>query len=447
MKRLFISLFLCIGICLLLPEANAQKRVYHFTIDEEIAKPALQKTELAIDYAEKNHFDYIILEINTFGGELTSADKIRTRLLDTHIPTIAFINNNAASAGALISIACDSIYMASGASIGAASVVNQNGEIMPDKYQSYMRSLMRATAEKNGRNPFIAEAMVDPDTYVENVSDTGKVLTFTTKEAIRHHFCEGEANSPDEVLHLMDIQNYTIEDQQLSWLEKLIGFLINPIVSSLLIMVIVGGIYMELQSPGIGLPIIFAIVAALLYFAPHYLQGLAEHWEILLFLIGFGLLMVEIFAIPGFGLFGISGIVLMVGSLVLSLVFNIGFDFHYTPKGSILNNFLLVLTSLIIGFFLSLWLSKKLFTTATRYGSLALNTTLDNKEGFVSADAIALQKLVGKEGITHTFMRPAGKVEIENELYDAVSETGVIEKNIPVKVIRFENAQLVVTAL
>lgn len=447
MKRLFTSLLFCIGIGLLLPEATAQKRVYHFTIDEEIAKPALQKTELALDYAEKNQFDYIMLEINTFGGELTSADKIRTRLLDTHIPTIAFINNNAASAGALISIACDSIYMVSGASIGAASVVNQNGEIMPDKYQSYMRSLMRATAEKNGRNPFIAEAMVDPDTYVENVSDTGKVLTFTTKEAIRHHFCEGEANSPDEVLHLMDIQNYTIEDQQLSWLEKLIGFLINPIVSSLLIMVIVGGIYMELQSPGIGLPIIFAIVAALLYFAPHYLQGLAEHWEILLFLIGLGLLMVEIFAIPGFGLFGISGIVLMVGSLVLSLVFNIGFDFQYTPKGSILNNFLLVLTSLIIGFFLSLWLSKKLFTTTTRYGSLALNTTLDDKEGFVSADAIALQKLVGKEGITHTFMRPAGKVEIENELYDAVSETGVIEKNIPVKVIRFENAQLVVTAL
>lgn len=445
MKKTFIFLLFSLILGILPNAILAQTRVYYFQIDEEIAKPALRKTTMAVEYAQEHNFDYIFMEINTFGGELDAADKIRTMLLDSPIPTIAFINNNAASAGALISIACDSIYMAEGASIGAASVVNQAGEIMPDKYQSYMRSLMRATAEKNGRNPLIAEAMVDPDTYVENISEKGKVLTLTSQEAVKNNFCEGIADSREAALKLAGINNYTIEEQQLSWIEKLILFLVNPAVSGLLIMIIAGGIYMEFQSPGIGIPIIVAVVAGLLYFAPHYLQGLAEHWEILIFILGLALLMIEIFAIPGFGFFGISGIILMVASLVLSMVFNIGFDFHFTPKGSLLSNFLIVLTSLIVGFFLSLWLSKKLFTTTTRYGSLALNTTLDDKEGFVSSDALELQKLVGEQAITRTFMRPAGKIEINGELFDAVSEVGVIEKDTPVVITRYENAQFVVS--
>ena len=130
--------------------------------------------------------------MNTFGGELDAADKMRTALLECPIPTIVFINKNAASAGALISIACDSIYMAPGSSIGAASVVDQTGQVLPDKYQSYMRSLMRSTAEMNGRDPDIAQAMVDPDVEIKGVSEKGKVLTFTTSEAIENGFCNAE---------------------------------------------------------------------------------------------------------------------------------------------------------------------------------------------------------------------------------------------------------------
>ena len=443
MKKIVISFFGVLSLLLGTFRATAQENIYYYKIDEEIAKPALRKTQLALKEATEGNFNYILLEMNTFGGELASADEIRTLLLDAPMPVIAFINNNAASAGALITIACDSIYMAPGASIGAASVVNQAGEIMPDKYQSYMRSLMRATAEKNGRNPQIAEAMVDPDTYVEGVSEEGKVLTFTSKEAMEHGFCEAEADSREAVLSAAGITDYTVTEQNLSWIEKVINFLVNPVVSSILIMMMVGGIYFELQSPGLGLPIIIAIIGALLFFAPHYLQGLADHWEILLFIGGLGLLILEIFVIPGFGVAGISGIVLMVTALVLAMVFNIGFDFHFAPKGAVITNFFNVLSALIVGFFISLWLSKKVFLMKTKYGVLALDTELKETEGFTSVDT-HLSGLVGKTGTALTFMRPAGKVEVDGEIYDAVTDAGVVEQGTTVRVVRFENAQLVV---
>ena len=260
------------------PGISAQKNsVYYYKIDDNISKPALRLTEKAVKDAEKGKFDYLMLELNTFGGELDAADKIRTLLLNTNVPTLVFINNNAASAGALISIACDSIYMMPGASIGAASVVNEQGEIMPDKYQSYMRSLMRTTAEHNGRDPNIAQAMVDPDVEVKGVSEKGKVLTFTSEEAVKNGFCEGLANSREEVLEQAGIEQPEITEQVLSPVEKIINFLVNPVVSGILIMCIVGGIWFELQAPGIGLPSLIAVIAALLFFAPHYLEGLAAH--------------------------------------------------------------------------------------------------------------------------------------------------------------------------
>jgi membrane-bound serine protease (ClpP class) len=149
-----------------------EKNIYYLKLHAEIDKGAARLVKNAVDEAEKQKADYFLLDLNTFGGLLDAADEIRSKLLNTKIPTIVWINNNAASAGALISIACDSIYMIEGASIGAATVVNQDGERAPDKYQSYMRSLMRSTAETNGRNPKIAEAMVDEDVIVSGIKDT-----------------------------------------------------------------------------------------------------------------------------------------------------------------------------------------------------------------------------------------------------------------------------------
>lgn len=443
MRRTIILFTLLLAILF----AQAQTKVYYYNIDENIAKPALRKTEKALQEAKEQKVDYILLELNTFGGELDAADKIRTLLLNAPMPTMVFINNNAASAGALISIACDSIYMAEGSSLGAASVVNQSGEIMPDKYQSYMRSLMRSTAEKNGRNPDIAQAMVDPDVYVPMVSDSGKVLTFTTEEAILNQFCEKMANDRAAVLTAAGLEGATIVEQELNWIDKLINFLVNPVVSGILIMCIVGGLYFEFQSPGLGLPIVIAIAGALLFFAPHYLEGLAAHWEILVFLAGVILLMLEIFVVPGFGVTGISGIVLIFTSLILTMVFNVGFHFQFDPNldaaVQIGRSTIIVLMSVVCGFFLSLWLSKKLITAETRFGTMALKTNLETDEGFTAQD-MRLQAYVGRSGISATFMRPAGKIEIDGELLEATAEHGLIEKGERVVVTRFENAQLFV---
>ncbi len=422
---------------------NSTWKIFYFKIDDNISRPSQRKLDKAIEQATAQASDILFMELNTFGGELDAADKMRTALLECPIPTIVFINKNAASAGALISIACDSIYMAPGSSIGAASVVDQTGQVLPDKYQSYMRSLMRSTAEINGRNPDIAQAMVDPDVEIPGVSEKGKVLTFTTLEAIENGFCNAEADDMDEVLKLADISLYNIEYQKDTWIDKIISFLINPIVSGILIMFIIGGIYFEMQAPGIGFALLVSAVAALLYFAPHYLEGLAAHWEILVFLVGLGLLLLEIFVVPGFGVTGISGIILMVAALVLTMTFNIGFDFSFSAPELFIKYLFLVIAACFAGFLLSLWLGKKLITADTRYGSLALKTNMDTDKGFVAQD-MNLTQYVGKQGIASTLLRPVGKVEINGEYLDATSEVGFINKGEEIVVTRFENAQLFV---
>lgn len=449
MKRniFLLFIFLCFQINILwsVNDSTQTKKhfnVFTFKIDEEIAPPAERKTKKAMEQAKELNADIIILHLNTFGGMLDAADKIRTMILESEIPVWVFIDNNAASAGALISIACDSIYMCSGASIGAASVVNQNGEIMPDKYQSYMRSLMRSTAEANGRDPNIAEAMVDPRVYIEGVNDTGKVLTFTTQEAILNGYCEGSAQNIDEILKNNNIIDYTIIEQELSWIDYFIGFLVNPIVSGILIMLIIGGIYFEFQTPGVGFPLIVAITGAVLYFAPLYLEGLASNWEILLFIAGVGLLAAEIFVIPGFGVAGVSGIFLIIMSLTFSLVHNEGFDFQFTGISSILKAFFIVIISIISSFFLSIWLGQKILSS-TRFGELSLFTTQKSSEGFVSVD-ISLKEYVGKKGIASTLLRPSGKITVDDELFDATAETGFIDKGENVIIVKFENQQMIV---
>ena len=196
-----------------------------------------------MNQATELNADIVLIHLNTYGGLVDAADSIRTALLNFPKPTWVFIDNNAASAGALISIACDSIYMRKGANIGAATVVTQTQEAAPDKYQSYMRSMMRSTAQAQGRDPRIAEAMVDPDVFIDGIVDSGKVLTFTTEEAIANNYCDGEAESIEEIIKKNNIADYEIISQEITWQDKFIGFLINPVVSGLLIMLIIGGIY------------------------------------------------------------------------------------------------------------------------------------------------------------------------------------------------------------
>jgi membrane-bound serine protease (ClpP class) len=461
MKKIFLSILLLAAMTFSLladnltlsndtlkknPFANKQANVYVFDVKEEIGPSVWRKMEKAFKQAEELKSDLILLHMNTYGGAVVQADSMRTKILHSDIPVYVFIDNNAASAGALIAISCDSIYMRSGANIGAASVVNESGEVLPDKYQSYMRSTMRSTAEATGRNPNIAEAMVDPRIYIEGINDSGKVLTFTAKEAMQHNFCEGMGENIDEVLKLAQVNEYKITRFKPTRLDNIIGWLISPAVSGVLIMLIIGGIYFEIQAPGIGLAGLAALVGALLYFAPLYLEGLAANWEILVFFIGLILLAIEIFALPGFGLAGISGIILMVSSLLLSLVGNVGFDFDPVSASRATEAVLIVFTALLIAIPLSVFLGFK-FLDSSFFGRLALNTVQETSQGYSSVDVAAGNNLVGKTGTAFTVLRPAGKISIDGEIIDATALTGYIEKGEAIKVVKFETAQAVVVKI
>lgn len=436
-----------------------EKVVYKLNIKQEITKATWRQTKQAFDAADSVGATLFLIHMNTYGGTVQDADSIRTRILQSKIPVVVFVDNNAASAGALISLACDSIYMRPGGSIGAATVVNQTGAAMPDKYQSYMRSTMRATAEAHGkdtlivagdtlftwrRDPMIAEAMVDPRVYIEGIIDTGKVLSFTPEEAIRNNYCEGLAETVDEVLVKNGHENARIVEYKPTWIEKIIGFLVHPVISGLLIMAIIGGIYFEMQSPGIGFALGVAILGAILYFAPLYLEGLAEHWEILLFIAGLILLGVEIFVTPGFGVPGIFGISFIFLGLLLSLLHNVRFNFEGVSLWKVGIAMATVATGVTAGFGGALWLGNKLFSARRGpFGHLALQKVQEVSEGYVSIDNTLLL-LKGKTGTAKTVLRPSGKVEIEGEVYDAVTSGEFIEKGATVTVLRIEATQLYV---
>ncbi|MBQ9638096.1 MAG: S49 family peptidase [Bacteroidales bacterium] len=453
MNRYFALLMLLVSQCALLfaqePDTCAEVpvqmplKVYHFKIEEEIAPPATMRVTKALEEAERKRCDVVIVSLNTFGGRLDDADKIRTAFLRSSVPVWAYVDNNAASAGALIALACDSIYMRSGASIGAATVVNESGEVQPDKYQSYMRSLMRTTAEAKGRRPDIAEAMVDPDVEVHSICDSGKVLTFTTTEALKYHFCEASVESLHELLSHAGVEKYDLVEQRYTFVEKVVGFLVSPGIKALLIMLIIAGIYFELQSPGVGFPLIMAVVAALLYFAPLYLEGLAAHWEILLFVVGVVLLVLELFVIPGFGVAGISGIILMVGGLTLSMVANIGFDFSHVPTLTIGTSLATVVVSITVALPLSIWLGKRLFES--RFGQrIALVEEQKVSDGYTVVEQ-GLAQLVGQRGRAASVLRPSGKVAVGEALYDAVAQYGFVDEDEPVVVVGCEHNSLIVT--
>ena len=436
-----------------------EKLVYKFNIKENIAPAIWRQAKQAFDEANSLKANLILIHMNTYGGTVVDADSIRTRILNSKIPVVVFVDNNAASAGALISLACDRIYMRSGASLGAATVVNQTGEKMPDKYQSYMRATMRATAESHGkdtiisgqdttyrwkRDPLIAEAMVDERIYIPNVIDSGKILTFTPDEAMKNGYCEGICENVDEVLKLNQMQNARIVEYKPTKLEMFIGFMINPVVSGILIMLILGGIYFEMQAPGIGFPLGVAVLAAVLYFSPLYLEGLAANWEILMFVIGLILIALEIFVVPGFGITGISGITLTFSGLVLSLVKNVNFSFDEVHGNDLLVALGTVFLGTIGGIGLAIYLSQKLFTAETgRFAHMSLKEVMSLESGYLGVDP-ELLLLKGKYGMAVTTLRPSGKIDIDGQSYDAMAVSGMIDKGTKIVVVKVEAAQLYV---
>ena len=376
---------------------------YRIRLNQDIDPSSQRLVTLGLEKAREAKADYVILDLNTYGGAVNAADSIRAAILRYEKPVIAYVNMQAASAGALISIACDSIYMKTGSSMGAATVVNQSSEVMPDKYQSFMRGMMRSTAQANGRDPRIAESM----------TDTANVLTLTPTEAIAVGYCEGICESEYEVAQKVAGDNQFViksMEEDMTWVDKLIQLLLNPFLQSIFMMVIVGGIFVEIRTPGIGLPLVTAIVGALLYFAPGYIGHLVESWEIALFIVGIILIGIEIFAFPGFGVCGITGIVAVVVSLAFAMVDNSEL-FHWDGTLNlqpVIQPLGIVVISAAVAVFGSVWLVKKLYTTRT-FDHIALREEMKASEGYTGVES-GLESLVGQTVTVFSDLRPGGKV-------------------------------------
>lgn len=438
LRHFFFLLFGLISFSLSAQEKPG--KVFTFKIDADIDPAMNRRVKLALEEAKKNEAELIFIEMDTYGGVVTDADEIRTQILESEIPVYVFINKDAASAGALISIACDSIYMAPGSSIGAATVVNgTDGAAAPDKYQSYMRSMMRSTAEATGRNPKIAEAMVDEKIVIEGITEAGSVITFSVSEAIKYGFCEGEFGSIEAILEAQNMQNAEVLAYEEDTVDKIISFFLSPAISGVLILIIIGGIYFELQTPGVGFPILAALIATLLYFIPYYLNGLAENWEILIFVIGVILLAVELFVIPGFGIFGVLGIVGIVGGLVLGMVPNQDFNFDFVPASQLFGALLTVILAALASVGLVFWLTPKVNHWGA-FRHITLATTQERSEGYTST--IYSETLLGKSGTVHSRLRPSGKVELDGEIYDASSRGEFIDQGEKIIVISTEGTSL-----
>ena len=410
---------------------------YRIRLDQEIDPSAQRLVVLGLEKAAKADADYVLLDLDTYGGAVDAADSIRAAILRYDRPVIAFVNMQAASAGAMISIACDSIYMKTGSSIGAATVVDETGAVMPDKYQSFMRGVMRSTATATGRDPMIAEAMVSAD----------NVLSLTPEEAMEVGYCNGICESAEEVAQIVSgDKEFIIKnmDDDMTWVDSMILFLLNPILQSIFMMMIIGGIFVEIRTPGVGVPLMVAMVGAVLYFAPAYLGHQAEHWEILMFVVGLILIAMEIFVIPGFGVCGVSGIIAVVASLSLAMVDNV--EFHQLDGSLDLSPLIrpaaIVVTSCTVAVVGSMWLVSKLYASRS-FDRIALRKEMKSDEGYTGV-VFGLDTLVGETVTVFSDMRPGGKVVTsDGHIFEAtLMFGGFAPKGTLLKVVRAEQGRL-----
>ena len=412
--------------------------VFRVTIDGMIDSALAAYVERALADAEEADASVVVFRIDTFGGLLDAADVIRKAILSAEVPTVAVIDRNAASAGALIAYANDLMVMVPGASMGAATAVNQTGEYAPEKIQSYTRGLMRATAEATGRDPRIAEAMVDETLAVEGVVEEGQLLTLSSKEALKLGVADAVLPSADAVVEALGGEREQVAHAA-SRAEKVLRFLGSPAVASLLLMMMMGGLYFEIQTPGVGFAGAIALVGASLFFAPHYLLGLVESWEIALFVVGVGLLLLEVFVTPGFGVFGIGGIALTVGALFIALIPNVGFQFP--SDGEIARATTTLAAAFVLLGLLAVSLNKYL-PRSERLGRLVLAPELSAAQGYTSAATES--ELVGMTGTALTPLRPSGTVDIAGRRIDVVSEGPMVSAGASVEVTRARGSVVVV---
>lgn len=392
--------------------------------------------ERSIREAEAAGATALVLEVETPGGRVDAAQRIANALSDAPIPVYAYVNRRAYSAGALIALATDRVYMRDGAVMGAATPVTGEGEKAPEKIVSAMRSEMRALAQDRGLDPRIAEAMVDEEIAIEGVVERGKLLTLTAEEAERLGYAVMVEDWQDVLAAIEQPGARTVSTDE-NWAEMVVRFLSHPVVAPFLLSMGFLGLIVEIKTAGFGLAGALGLTSVALFFGAHMIVGLAGWEEVILLGIGLVLLGIEIFVVPGFGLFGVGGVLAVLASIYLSLVGHLATGVDYSQAAMVLS-----VTALII--LVGAWV---LIRTLPRNRRLARSGVLLADEvgrdtGYLSA--VVREELAGAEGVAATDLRPAGAGVFGDERLDVVAEAGWIEAGTPIRIIRSEGYRLVV---
>ena len=414
-----------------MPLSLNSQSVVHVSIHGTIDMGLPNYIQRAVTIAESDSAEFIIFDIDTFGGRVDAATQIKDTILGSKVPTIAFINRRAISAGALISLSCDSIFMMPGATIGAATAVDAEGEKASEKVISYMREEMAASAEANGRSREIAEAMVDEDMEIDFIlsvgKDTlrnikgfnkGKLITLSTELALKLGIADKQVESFSALLDKLKIDDNEVVEIEESWSELLVRFLTNPTFAPILMSLGMIGVFFEIKSPGFGVPGGLGLLCLALFFGSHLLVGLADSTEMLILGGGILLVLLEILVIPGFGVAGIAGFLMIVYSLFTMLIGD-----YPLPE-----DFNRAIRSMSYSFVLMLALGILIFRALTRSDYYK---KLIPVEGQSSAKGYSITKgyenLIGEIGICVTVLRPSGRVEINGKVYQAMSAGEFIE--------------------
>ena len=392
--------------------------------------------ERSLAEAEASGARLVILDMDTPGGRVDAAQRITDALRDTDLPVYTLVNRRAFSAGALIALATDGIYMRPGSVIGAATPVDGAGEKAPEKIVSAMRSEMRTLAEEQGLDPAIAAAMVDEDIAVEGLVEAGKLLTLTTEDAVRVGYAI-EIEDLDALLETLGAQGETVVTSEANWAERIVRFFSNPVVAPFLLTLGFLGLITEIKTPSFGMAGAAGLLSLSLFFGSHLIIGLAGLEDVLIFGAGLILLGVEVFLIPGFGLFGILGAIGILGGLYMSLLGSL-------PTGADFSRAGLVLSTTIVLIVVTAWAMIRSLPRSSRLaksGIFLLQRT-ERETGYESSHARS--ELVGAIGTAVTDLRPSGTGLFGDERIDVVSESSWITEGTPIRILSAEGYRHVV---
>lgn len=421
--RIFIFFLLVIlGISGLL-QGQTTEEVYRIDIVGDIDMGLAAITERGIREAEEAGARAVIIYIDTFGGLVDPATRIRDAIFGSSIPVYTYVSGRAWSAGALIAMAGDYLAMTPGSSIGAAKP-----EPADEKTVSALRSEFRATAEARERDPELAMAMVDEGMSIEDVVGEGEILTLSAGEAVRSNIADGELSTLSQLLAEKELEGARIVRVEPLLVEQFARVVAGPWLSGLLLTIGFAGIFLEVVTAGWGVPGTLGILSLAAFFTGHLLTG-ASHWSVaILFIAGLVLIFLEVFVVPGFGVAGLGG----AAAIFISL-------FLIFPTTTVA---LQVIAGSLVGAVLIIAVALKFLPRSGAWNRIALGTSETVEMGYIApADR---SHFLGKTGVARSYCRPAGIVEIDGERVDAVSEGGYIEKGAQVKVMKIEGNRLIV---